>query len=57
MKEITLDHALKEIRRDREQFPDSPAEVSAIRLMRRIDSWEEYRAILKALDQVIGERS
>lgn len=52
---ITKEDALGEIRRYREQYPDSPPEIAAMGLMRRIDSWEEHTAILKALDEVLAE--
>jgi ABC-type Fe3+ transport system substrate-binding protein len=51
---ITKGHALAEIRRYGELYPDSPPEVSAMGLMRQVDSWEEYWAILKALDEVLA---
>jgi hypothetical protein len=55
-REITKESALEEIRRYAKAYPDSPPEVPAIGLMRRLDSWEEHRAILQALDEVLAER-
>jgi len=55
MKDITLDDALREIRRHREQYPNVPPEVTAMALMRQVDSWDEHRAILKAVDEVWTE--
>lgn len=49
--DITVDDALREIRR----YPDVVPEVTAISLMRQVDSWDEHRAILKALDVVRAE--
>lgn len=54
-KDITVDDALREIRRYREQYPDVAPEVTAMSFMRQVDSWDEYRAILKALDVVLAE--
>ena len=52
---ITVDEALKEIRRYREQYPDSPPEVAAMGLMRQVDDWDEHKAILKACKTVLAE--
>jgi hypothetical protein len=52
---ITKESALREIRKYAEQYPDSPPEVAAVGLMRRLDSWEEHRDILRALDEVLAE--
>ena len=54
---ITKEAALEELRRYRETYPDVAPEVPAMGLMRRVDSWEEYWAILKALDEVIAQPS
>lgn len=55
--DITKEEALAEIRKYREQYPDSPPEIAAMGLMRRVDSWDEHSAIIKALDEVLAERS
>ena len=52
---ITKEYALEELRRYRETYPNVAPEVTAMGLMRRIDSWEEHTAILKALDEVLAE--
>lgn len=52
---VTYPAALEEIRRCRVQFPTSAPEIAAMSLMRRIDSWDEHRAILRALDTVLAE--
>jgi len=54
-KDITVDDALREIRRYRELYPDVAPEVTAVSLMRQVDSWDEHRAILTALDMVLAE--
>jgi hypothetical protein len=49
---VTFDEALKLMRTHRAR-----PEVAAIALLRHIDSWEEFRDILKALDQVTAEET
>lgn len=52
---ITKATALAEIRKYRRQFPTCVPEISAMGLMRQIDSWEEHSAIIAALDEVLAE--
>lgn len=56
-RDITFDDALREIRQYREQYPNVPPEVTALSLMRQVDSWDEHRAILKAIDAFHAEQS
>jgi hypothetical protein len=53
---VTKEFALEEIRRFAKEYPISPPEIPAIGLMRRIDSWEEHSAVLKALDEFLAEQ-
>lgn len=55
--EITHEEALREILRWKAEYPDVAPEVTAIWLLRQIDSWEEHRAVLKALDEVLAQES
>ena len=54
---ITQEGALAEMRRFIAAYPDSPPEITAIAMMRRIDAWEEHTAILNALAEVIAEQA
>lgn len=54
---ITQEEAVREILRWKAEYPDVAPEVTAIWLFRQIDSWEEHRAILKALDEVLAQDS
>ena len=54
--EITREFALEEIRRYAETYPDSPPEVSAMGLMRRVEGWDEHKAVISALDEVLAEQ-
>lgn len=56
-RDLTYEEALSEIRRWKAQYPDVPPEVTAIWLLRQIDSWDEHRAVLKALDEVLDQES
>jgi hypothetical protein len=51
--DITFDEALRSIRKFYDQYPGIAPEVRAVTLLRQIDSWDEFHAILKALDVVI----
>ena len=48
---------LAELRRYLALFPHAEPEVVAVDLFRRIDSWEEFRAIDSALRQLLKERT
>lgn len=53
---ITKEEALSQIRRWQEKYPNIAPEVTAIWLFRRqIDSWDEHRAVLNALDEVLAQ--
>ena len=55
--DITRESALAHLRRFREQYPDGPPEISAMHLMRQVESWEEHSAVIAALDEVLEESS
>jgi hypothetical protein len=55
--QVTKEFALEELRRYATAYPDSPPEVPAMGLMRRIDSWEEDFAIIAALNAYNREES
>jgi len=54
---ITHEVALDEMLRWKAEYPDVAPEVTAIWLLRQVDSWEEHRAVLKALDEVLAQES
>lgn len=54
---ITKDSALAYLRRYRNRYPSVPAEVAAVELIRRIDSWEEITAILASLGELVREEA
>ena len=51
---ITKERALKQIHLYLELNPGSAPEVPAMALMRLLDSWEEHKAIIRALDEVLA---
>lgn len=55
--DITKESALAHLRRFREQYPDIAPELSAMHLMRNVESWDEHRAVIAALDEVLAEDS
>lgn len=48
--DITKESALNVIRERHERHPDVAPEITAMSLMRCVDSWEEHSAIIAALD-------
>lgn len=50
MNGITKEQALAEMRK----YPDGSPEIVAMALMRSVDSWDEHRAIIAALDEYLA---